>query len=60
VPLAKICCILPLSQPVDLSGLFAIRGSLIFERCSIACCSASRSSGRGLPLAIAQVSASAA
>lgn len=30
-PLGKICCILPMSKPVDLSGLFAIRGSLIFE-----------------------------
>jgi NADPH2:quinone reductase len=30
-PLGKICCILPMTTPVDLSGLFAIRGSLIFE-----------------------------
>lgn len=30
-PLGKICCLLPMSKPFDLSGLFAIRGSLIFE-----------------------------
>lgn len=30
-PLGKICCILPMTKHADLSGLFAIRGSLIFE-----------------------------